>query len=1042
MLAELTPLDEVVYLVRDSGIQFMDFGVSLQPKKMEAGAFVRMGATGVARLLTNHKTGGLFSLGAVGDQAADTSALVHEDRTVTSVRTPHFDLPMDESLKLLGGVWLPMPYFRFTPPHRFDPGPTNWARMRLVALDEPDLAGNNYRLTIAFDTKPLEGNAKTTYLAPSPDDVQSKAQFRVACHSFQLRWFLDQKWMRSWLEELFRDAHRELRTDHDEIEDSLRQHHHLAHYLNVLSLLAEPEAEEYAPAELKALVQVPGIYLTSGAFDESGKQRDTAIPVDLILDVGNSRTCGILIENQGMTGNGLKQNYVLQMRDLHDPERLYREPFASRVEFAHMTFGKENFSKLSGRHDAFQWATIARVGTEASRLCARRRGSEGSTGMSSPKRYLWDDSAYKPGWRFSSAFGKAQGTEAMATAAPFTNFITDEGVVFYGLDAGERDYAMPAFSPNYSRSSLMSIMLAEVITQALSQINSAAQRTRMGHASTPRFLSSITMTVPPGLPEIERSILQERLKHAVSLVWLCMGWTAGDGYSDPFEPAPEGQAPKRPPLSVRVQWDEAVCGQLVYLYTEVCENFKGNPEEFFDVLARPDKAQRDGITLATMDIGGGTTDLVINDYHLLKDGVNRIIVPTQRFRDSFKVAGDDVLLDVIQKEVLPALKAALEQAGVRNGDALLSKLCGDEAVSAQAGVLRQQLNLQVFVPVGLAVLRAYEQFNPEFPSEPLTQCFGQWMGESVVSPAVQAYVLDAVKLEAGFGAAFDVAAVPLTLDLARMHKHIVEGRYNICKVLDSLCEIIGHYPCDALLLTGRPSMLPGVQAYLRRKMVVPPGRITPMHGYTTNGWYPFHKGGKINDPKTTAVVGAMLCLLSEKAKLFDFAFNVARLRPYSTMRHIGVIDKDNIMSDARVLFRDVIKFEDGKEKLDLGADDGEDDESGGQVLSISTSTRLGFKQLEAERWMASPLYVLEFTESGADKLKAYAEKGEGVPSVQVRLAAPSRREVGALSVSERLQIRAVKGGGLSKFDVQLKLFTMNGTDSGASTYWIDSGSVK
>lgn len=156
MLAELTPLDEVVYLVRDSGIQFMDFGVSLQPKKMEAGAFVRMGATGVARLLTNHKTGGLFSLGAVGDQAADTSALVHEDRTVTSVRTPHFDLPMDESLKLLGGVWLPMPYFRFTPPHRFDPGPTNWARMRLVALDEPDLAGNNYRLTIAFDTKPLE----------------------------------------------------------------------------------------------------------------------------------------------------------------------------------------------------------------------------------------------------------------------------------------------------------------------------------------------------------------------------------------------------------------------------------------------------------------------------------------------------------------------------------------------------------------------------------------------------------------------------------------------------------------------------------------------------------------------------------------------------------------------------------------------------------------------------------------------------------------------------------------------------------------------
>ena len=42
----------------------------------------------------------------------------------------------------------------------------------------------------------------------------------------------------------------------------------------------------------------------------------------------------------------------------------------------------------SGRSDAFLWPTIARVGHEAGRLASLRRGIEGATGLSSPKRYL------------------------------------------------------------------------------------------------------------------------------------------------------------------------------------------------------------------------------------------------------------------------------------------------------------------------------------------------------------------------------------------------------------------------------------------------------------------------------------------------------------------------------------------------------------------------------------------------------------------------------------------------------------------------------
>ncbi|MCH3713763.1 virulence factor SrfB, partial [Campylobacter coli] len=65
-----------------------------------------------------------------------------------------------------------------------------------------------------------------------------------------------------------------------------------------------------------------------------------------------------------------------------------------------------------------------------------------------------------------------------------------------------------------------------------------------------------------------------------------------------------------------IKWDEATCGQLVYLYTEVVTNFSGYAEEFFDTLARREKRDRECITVASLDIGGGTTDLVITDYRL------------------------------------------------------------------------------------------------------------------------------------------------------------------------------------------------------------------------------------------------------------------------------------------------------------------------------------------------------------------------------------------------------------------------------------------
>lgn len=1013
MLPEVTEFEETVTLVSDTGIQFMDFALILDERKEAAGEFVYLSSD--KKLLTR----------LLNNEEQDFQFYALEPGKIQKAKSD-FDIGMKESLELLNSVWVPCPFFRFKPPHHFDEGPANWARMRLIKLAEPDIDGNTHRLTLAFDTRIMQYGG-TSYLAPNNEDVGAGTSFRMACHTWEMRWFLDQDWIDTWLKEIFTEAN--AGRMQEDIDAEIKELHYQAHYLNLLSLFSRPLPEQQSKSGPR--LDIPDVQMVA-----NGKP----IPVDMILDVGNSRTCGILIEDHGQAGAGLRQNYVLQLRDLVMPERVYQHPFESRIEFAQASFGKDHCSVKSGRHDAFQWPTIARVGNEAGRLAGLRRGTEGSTGLSSPKRYLWDEEAYSHGWRFNSSYIKTE-AEPFATAAPFSFLINDTGDALYTIE--DEDDRMPVFNPLYSRSSLMTFMLAEVIAQALGQINSPAQRSRQGHARRPRLLNSITLTVPPGMPLAERSIFNARLMQAIGLVWKSMGWHEGD--EDPW--AAEAQ-PKIPLPRVRVEWDEASCGQLVYLYNEVNRNFAGHPQALFDTLARADKEDRECITLATIDIGGGTTDLVITDYRLDRNngtgaGSNAYIRPEQRFRDGFKIAGDDIVLDVIQSYILPGFAHALKLVGVAVPDAFMSRLCGGESLDARDQVLRQQLNLQVFTPLALSVLKAYEDFDPEQPPQPFHYSYGELLGESTVSAQVIEYVQSSVRREVGPGAGFELLDIELSLDLQRLHQDFLEDKFNITKTLSALCEVVASYRCDMLLLTGRPSRLPGVQAYIRQQLSLPPGRILPLQGYRTGGWYPFHKNGRVDDPKTTAAVGAMLCLLCANHSISNFHFVSAALKPYSTIRHIGILDQENAIADDDVLYRN-IEMEDGK-KIKLP--EGEDGET--PQLEMRGFTRLGFRQLASARWAASPLYTLDFSARGKERFaRVTQEKGGPVPlKVRFRVEESKGSQRHEALMSDRLVVDSVEAHessiSFSRSDVDLKLNTMLEADGlGDSPYWLDSGSVK
>ncbi len=1003
MLAQLIRFEEETTLVMRSGIQFLDFGLTLDLRKELPGQFARIEGS-QARVRLEH------------DEASGAVCL---PGTRTPVRPAGEERAVAESVRLFEDLWLPVPFLRWHA-QRFVEGPSNWARARLVTLrpgEDPD--GHTHRLLIAFDTRVDEEEIPgAAYLAPGLADVTGGARFALAWRGTDMGWFTEQGWVSAWLEELYREsAERRLRMDRDDIARGVAEGAAVEHYLNLLWIIGGRRSVPDGPP----VDRLPRVRLLGNRPDDVVRP----IEVDMVLDVGNSRTFGILVEDHLQAGDGLKDRYVLELRDLTRPQFLYAEPFESRIEFAEAAFGKVDHSCHSGRNDAFVWPTIARVGPEAARLASRRRGTEGATGLSSPKRYLWDEDAYVAGWRFNDAFNKGE-AEPHATAAPFGDLVNDRGEALCTLPPEEQ---YPVFIPHYTRSSLMTFMLAEVLVQALGQMNSAGQRMRMKQAHAPRRLRSLILTVPPSMPRPERAIFEARVRQAIALVWKGLGWHPAEA---PVEGDDDALAWPRFP-TVRIQWDEATCAQVVYLFSETVNHFGGRPEEVFRVMRRRRPGDAEGgdarsLTVASIDIGGGTTDLVITDFTLDDGrGGNVYIRPEQRFRDGFKVAGDDVVLEVIQAVVLPALAAALKERGLSDPGPLLSRLMGSEAGIVQDMVLRQQLALQVMYPLALRILKAYEQYDPVAGAETHTAPIGERLGaEERPSDAVIDYVRRGVRTATGGAVAdFDLLAVPLPVDLGRLHGLFLTDRVEIGKTIRSLCEIVHLYDCDVLLVSGRPSRLPGVQALLRALLPLPPDRIVPLHNYRTGGWYPFSREERIDDPKTTAAVGAMLCVLGQ-GRIPNFFFRANELRIYSTVRHIGLMDQHLTIRDADVYYRDV----------DL---DSETYTLPDTPFEMRGRMVLGFRQLTAERWGASPLYVIDFApDRDRHREDLYGGKGDGLPVLQVALCERT------VNRAKRIDIQSVArsdGTPVGKSALRIRLNTLNTVGLGETSYWLDTGSI-
>ena len=983
-LARLPSYPSPTTLIARSGIQFLDFG--FDPARLKTREWGFHDAT---------------SAGSVDDLVQlDFDEVRGQYEVIENGRRraaePNLVVTAKDALAPFIDKWVPAPFLQMRPNNQYREGPADWARVRVVDLEARygegfrDEQGNRYRCVLAFDTGLIAEAEGRAYLAPSSKDVTAGALFSLAPQQRANHWLLRQSWMKQWLEELFRELHP--RATAEEIDSDIKQkpQEASARYLAFLGLLAE--AVRFPPVKLVGDAERPG---------------RGAIEVDLVLDVGNSRTCGLLIEAAGELGINLNDSYELALRDLSHPECVHAKPFESRVEFAQAWFGKNHLSRLGGRADAFVWPTMTRVGPEATRLAARRRGTEGNTGMSSPKRYLWDEEPQTREWRFNVAYAQDQ-TAMPAAAGPMAQLINQKGEPLHLVEP-EADSAdhLPVFEPLYSRSSIMTFSLTEVLLQALTLMNSPQQRGRRAHAETPRRLRRIVLTLPTGMPLAERLIFRKRAEAARDLVWMMMGWKLDDMAA----PAPR----------VLTDWDEASCTQLVYLYTEVARNFGGDARRFFQIARKPRARATDGtLTIASIDVGGGTTDLIINSYRLEGAGTSVTLFPEQKFREGFTVAGDDILLRVVQAHVLPPIEAAMRAAGIANPADLMAELVGGDRGGEDViqRNLRQQFALQIAHPIALEFMRAAETYDPTsgvLTAEPRT--YDSFFPSGFKpSQEVVTFVNDAVRKRGAKD--FDLKATEFPIDLVELDKTV---RAEMARVLAPLAEIVHAYDCDVLLLSGRPSRLPGIRSLVMELLPLPPERVISLHEYRVGAWYPFRDARlRVEDPKTTVAVGAMIAALAQ-SQLPDFSFRSDLLRSKSIAKFIGKLDGGGRLQKEDLVYRDV----------DL-------DNREYELPELSFEFRgpmwLGARQLDLVRWPAARLYALEFAKP------EYAERHARETPFKIALSRVKPKDKDSGDV-ERFRLRQVTnrdGRAVALDRLTLRLQTLPRREG----YWLDTGMLK
>jgi hypothetical protein len=891
-----------------------------------------------------------------------------------------YKLYATDALALFSGRWVPLPFFKITANkmNKYLAGPQNWCRGQVREI-EIDQDGNTHVLTLAFDTKTRNISSEyDDYLSPRDSDANDNGNelFRCVESAKDAKAYFASDMLLDWVYDIYSEA-KGRKKKKGKLE-------YLAQYHVFLKLL-------------NALDAFPEICLYSG---------NDRIDVGLTIDIGNSRTCGLVIEKNRPYDDqpfDLRDARKLKIRNLSAPHEYCDNPFEMQLAFSEELFG-------SAVDDFFSWPSLVRVGPEAVHLTSLFESEDSQATMSSPKRYLWDKKEVKIPW---IKVPKDQYVGVHSNVRIHKGALY--GIAHHLTNKGElnnsEEYSS-ATESRYSRSSLMTFALYEIILQSISQINSHEFRKDLGNSRFRRVLKDIVLTCPTAMTVLEQHQLRKAAKDAVVL----LSKTVGDDLSvDLIEVHPA--LPSLDPDELTPdpwKYDEATCSQLSFLYGEIVHKYKSQQNLFFSSrgkLRQNSLGQKmHSLNIASIDIGGGTTDLMICNYVYDQDATIPIITPQPLFWEGFNVAGDDIVKRLIELILIPGISEYIESNGGRNANMALNMLFGSDfgGQTATQKIYRRQLANQIAAVFAFEVMRYVSQNSVDSVSILLDDIFERQPRpvQSLID-----YANDLIRKNTGMDN-FDLCSVPVLFNPLQINYGISDV---IKPILDQLSYLISQFDCDIILLSGRPSKLPIISQILSGSLRFGPDKIIKLGDYKYGNWYPFANAeGYVDDPKSSVCVGALIAYLNSFGNLPKLQFDMEFLNKVeSTAKYIGVIDphRENIL-DPQILISPSQK--EGTFRFD------------------GAPVRIGMRQLDSEDWTASALYVFDFKDD--ERKEKFLRQNFKYP------------------INARVMRKGEKGEFLDDKEIQLtdkdgqeveysRYFNFSfQTVSSGKTYWKDNGS--
>jgi len=913
-------------LIADTGIQFITKEFDLKNFKL-SNINCKIGTKEVI------EDGEKFAVPVIVEYDGEKDDYVDSDGNIVDSESFNV-IKATQALALYQGKWVPLPYFieeQYNTQKSFIGGPIGWCR---GMVQKKEGSGESYVLTLAFDTY-LDKSGSSEYNSQKHMTLTSNnvktgvARASLADDIKENSPLLEEEWMHEYLQNILKSDGK-----FAGISDAITKDNYFYYlglyiaYLKFLKLFA-PTVSIYEP------------------------QKEHKIDVDFVLDIGNSRSCGVLIEStqQKFHTFDFSTATTFHLRDLQKPHITYSEPFEMKVEFIKANFGD---IEIDSWDRAFYWPSVVRVGKEAIDRVFAVGKLDVPTGMSSPKRYLWDKAPREISWYFNPGSLSKEPEPVGSGRTILSEMMIDVEGRLSTATAME-------LKGRYSRKAMMTFTLVEILLQAALYINSFEFREKNGNQKYIRLLRRVVLTTPTAMLNTDKKTFRECADSAVEIL---KEFYSKDGESifDYIEIVPSASDVITNPeqaseIVQKKEWgfDEATCVQLSFIYGELTNKYQNNYELFFDIEGKNreiidrsgKKSIKRCVTVASLDIGGGTTDLMVCSYINESQGNVSVVAPYPEFYEGFNIAGDDILKRVIERLIIRAIEKYAQEKGSRDTKGVINFLFGNYSSlhSASDKEYKKYITAQFLIPIALYALEIATKEEERIITKNFNEIIDELRGIDRIKDDILEYVNS--KFRESGAKDFELDKIDFIFSTKEINEIITQV---MAPVINRLSMIIEQLKCDYFIIAGQPSKLTIIKELVNRYLPITPDRVIPMGNYHIGKWYPFSKGsGLISDPKTTVAVGATVALMSgTMLKLDGFRIDTFYLkeRVKSTARYIGGYDTKNKTVNSLIFTPE--------------------QDSNDEVL-FNGATYIGMKQLDVSNWPGACMYRMDFADDEVAK---------------------------------------------------------------------------